>query len=470
MHRITLLAALSILAGCVSPQARQAAEAQRLFSGVLVKPIVADSILREGDVLSFQLSKSDEAPAEAGMTAQLEASCVSAQASLLYFGGQGRRYLGVNNQQYTAGQSIPSSVYPVLKSNPGFIKACAETPVPDWRVVRNSGNEPWLLIDRNSLKTEGAELKLWVTRDYSVVALDEPYSAPFSQKREHLAIDCTKQTYRLLTGYALDTSNTVTDGKEGFVRTPQPMSSRPLDDRQMFTMVCDNPQSTLTLPRFVARIKKQAPVQLPPLADDVAASIKALNMPPPIKMLNYLEVVGQYISPGRNSEINQKIFIETDPASQQLSERSVDVGYEHNQISFRGMFSLTGQMYFTSTKDTSVKDTGMTTSLTFHGDWQHMPVNGSLGYNIKSRNVNSVLGETNRYESTTDCTVVSELSAIKLHDALSGTAKELKCRIQSKDYVRTRTFYYLQDYGYFYFAGIDKNPESYETHSIKTVR
>lgn len=470
MHRITLLVALSLLAGCVSPQARQAAEAQRLFSGVLVNPIVADSVLREGDVLSFQLSKSEGTPAEAGLTAQLEASCMAAQARLLYFGGQGRRYLGVNNQQYTAGQTIPSSVYPVLKSNPGFIKACAETPVPDWRVVRNSGDEPWLLIDRNSLKTEGAELKLWAARDYPAVALDVPYSAPYSQKREHLAIDCTKQTYRLLTGYALDASNTVTDGKEGFVRTPQSMSSRPLDDRLMFTMVCDNPQSTLTLPLFVPRIKKQAPVQLPPLADDVAASIKALNMPPPIKALNYLEVVGQYISPGRNSEINQKIFIETDPASQQLSERSVDVGYEHNNISFRGMFTLTGQMYFTSMEDTSVKDTNMITSLTFHGDWQHMPINGQLGYSDTSRVVNSVLGETYRYESSTDCTVMSELVASELHNALSGSAKKLKCRVQSGKYVRTQTYYYLQDYGYFYFAGIDKNPESYETHSIRTVR
>jgi hypothetical protein len=272
-----------------------------------------------------------------------------------------------------------------------------------------------------------------------------------------------------LAAYDVNASNTVTDGQDNFPLA-QAISGSDEQHQRLFKLVCGKPESVSQLAVFTPRAKKTSPVSLPPLSEAVASAIKGLNMPPAIKTLSYLEVVGTHTYKGKSSDLHQEYFIDVDTASQQLSERSVGKGYENSKVSFRGLFSLTAYMRFSDLKDTSVKDISSTTSLIFHGDWRQMPLNSQLGFSTKSRLVNSILGETHRYESSMDCTVKRELPASELNATLSGSAKELKCQLQSTQYNRLNTYYYLQDYGYFFYARTDKNAESYQDTSIRTAR
>lgn len=222
--------------------------------------------MREGDILNFQISQSGNALAAAGLVFQVEASCTSDRANLLYLGGGGRIYPGVNAHQYSTGRTVPASTLGMLKSNPDFIKACANTPSSDWRVVKGSGEDQWVLFDRNSLKKDGSELRFWAAYDNPLNGSDAPYDAPYAQKREQNAVDCGKQTYRVVAGYDLDVNNTVTDGQDVVPLTSTAMSGSNNDYDLLFKLACDKPESAAQLPKFVARAKKTAPVTLAPLS------------------------------------------------------------------------------------------------------------------------------------------------------------------------------------------------------------
>lgn len=470
MHRITLLAAITLLAGCVSPQARQAASAEALLNGLLARPVVADSIIRDGDVLSFQVSKLGDTQGASGLVAQLQASCTADRGNLLYLGGGGRLYMGRNPRQYSAGRPVPASVYPSLKNNPDFIKACANTLQPDWRVVKGAGEEQWVLIDRNSLKTEGGELKFWAAYDDPFIAFDLPYDAPYAQKREHYAVDCSKQTYRQIAGYDLDADNTVTDGQESFPLTSKAIAGSNDDYELLFKLACEKPASIAQLPAFAPREKKPLPVTLPAVSEAAMKAIKGLSLPPASKNLSYVDVVGKSTYKSTTTDMREERFVGIDKASGQLTVRQVGKSYESNDISFRGLFDLVSQARYGSAKETSMKDSSSLLSLSFSGDWQRMPVNGALGYSLTTRSINSVIGKASEIQKTFECTVIRDLSAGELNATLSGAAKELSCHQLKDEYERVDTYYYLQDYGYFFFASTEKNRFYYHDLTLKTAR
>lgn len=470
MYRICLFVAVTLLAGCVSPQARRAAEAETLFNGVLSKPLVSDSIMREGDVLSFQISHSGNAQAAAGLVFQMEASCTSDRATLLYLGGGGRMYPGLNAHQYSTGRAVPANVLGVLKSNPDFIKACASTPASDWRVVKGSGEDQWVLIDRNSLKTDGAELRFWAAYDNPLIGFDAPYDAPYAQKRERYAVDCGKQTYRVVAGYDLDANNTVTDGQDAVALTATAISGSNDDYNQLFKLACDKPESAAQLPKFVARAKKTAPVTLAPLSPAVASAIKNLNMPVAVKPLSYVEVAGQSTYKAKTTDMREERFIGIDSASQQMTLRLSGTHYESDAVSFHGLFDLAKLSRFGVSKGPSMKDSSSVINLSFTGDWQHMPINERLNYNATVRSTNTLFGKVEERQDSNDCTVIRELPASELNVTLSGSAKELTCSKKDDEYKRLNTYYYLSDYGYFFFARTGKNSFYYSDLALKTLR
>ena len=470
MYRICLFVAVTLLAGCVSPQARRAAEAETLFNGVLSKPLVSDSIMREGDVLSFQISHSGNAQAAAGLVFQMEASCTSDRATLLYLGGGGRMYPGLNAHQYSTGRAVPANVLGVLKSNPDFIKACASTPASDWRVVKGSGEDQWVLIDRNSLKKDGAELRFWAAYDNPLIGFDAPYDAPYAQKRERYAVDCGKQTYRVVAGYDLDANNTVTDGQVAVALTATAISGSNDDYNQLFKLACGKPESAAQLPKFVARAKKTAPVTLAPLSPAVASAIKNLNMPVAVKPLSYVEVAGQSTYKAKTTDMREERFIGIDSASQQMTLRLSGTHYESDAVSFHGLFDLAKLSRFGVSKGPSMKDSSSVINLSFTGDWQHMPINERLNYNATVRSTNTLFGKVEERQDSNDCTVIRELPASELNVTLSGSAKELTCSKKDDEYKRLNTYYYLSDYGYFFFARTGKNSFYYSDLALKTLR
>ncbi|POA49403.1 hypothetical protein C1893_07215 [Pseudomonas sp. MPR-ANC1] len=470
MYRVCLFAAVTLLAGCVSPQARQAAEAETLFKDILARPLVSDSVMREGDILTFQISQSGNAQAAAGVVFQMEASCAADRANLLYLGGGGRMYPGLNGHQYSIGRAMPANVLGMLKNNPDFIKACASTPASDWRVVKGSGEEQWVLFDRNSLKKDGSELRFWAAYDNPLIGFDAPYDAPYAQKRERYAVDCGKQTYRVVAGYDLDADNTVTDGQDAIALTSNAISGSNDDYELLFKLVCEKPESAAQLPRFVARAKKSAPVTLPTLTPAVTSAIKQLNMPDAVKPLNYVEITGQSNYQGKTIEMREVRRFEIDSASQQLSLHLSGANYESDAVTFRGLLDLAKLSRFSVSKGPSMKDTSSVINLGFSGDWQHMPVNGHLAYKATFSSTNSLLGKVDERQENTNCTVVRELSASQLNSTLSGLAKELRCSKEGDEYNRVNTYYYLSDYAYFFFARTDKNRFFYSDLVLKTLR
>lgn len=470
MYRVCLLVAVTLLSGCVAtPQDKQAA-AGAGDSGILLRPIVTDSIIREGDVLSFQVSETGSNQAGSGILAQLEASCTADRGSLLYLTSSARRYLGTNSHQYSEGLPIPAAVYPALRRNPDFIRACAQTPQPDWRVVKGSGEEQWVLIDRNSLKNEGGELKFWAAYDNPFVAFDMPYDAPYAQKREQYAVNCTTQVFRQVAGYDLNAANTVTDGQDRTSLTSTAIAGSNAEYEMLFKLACEKPQSIAQLPVFVPRAKKTLPVSLPKVPEEALSAIKRLNMPPVSKPLSYVEVVGKSTYKSTTSDMREERFLEIDAASGQFSQRLAAKRYEGNSVTFRGLFDLVRQSLYGKGSSSTMKDGSSMEELHFTGDWQHMPVNGKLGYTTRSRSFNSLIGKSSDISRSNECTVVRELSAGELNATLSGAAKELFCRQDNDEYERVDTYYYLQDYGYFFFARTDKNSFYYHDVTLKTVR
>lgn len=470
MYRVSLLVAVTLLTGCaVTPQARTAAS-QAETGGILMRPIVQDSIIREGDVLSFQTSDTGNAQAGSGILAQLEASCTADRGSLLYLTSSVRRYLGGNGREYSVGLPIPASAYPTFKGHPDFIRACAQTPQADWRVVKGSGEQQWVMIDRNSLKTEGNELKFWAAYDNPYVAFDMPYNAPYAQKREHYAVNCSRQVFRPIGGYDLNVDNTVTDGQDRTSLATQPIAGSNDDYEMLFKLACEKPQSIAQLPVFVPRAKKTLPTTLPAVSDKVLSAIKNLNMAPVSKPLSYVEVVGKSTYESTTKDMREERFLGVDAVSGQSTQRLTGNGYEGNSVTFRGLFELERQTEFGVGKPSSMKDGSSVEELSFSGDWQHMPVNGKLGYSIKLRTSNSVIGKLGEISRRNECTVVRDLSAHELNATLSGGAKELSCQQKNDQYGRMDTYYYLQDYGYFFFARTDKNDHYYHDLTLKTVR
>ncbi|MHA3734699.1 hypothetical protein ACXR0M_03375 [Pseudomonas sp. Eth.TT006] len=404
------------------------------------------------------------------MLAQLEASCTADQGKLLYLTSTVRRYLGANGRQYSVGLPIPAAAYPALKRNPDFVRACAQTPQPDWRVVKGSGEEQWVLIDRNSFKNEGGELKFWAAYDNPFVAFDMPYDAPYAQKREHYAVNCAKQVFRQVAGYDLNADNSVTDGQDRISLTSTAIAGSNADYEMLFKLACENPQSIAQLPVFVPRAKKTLPVTLPKVSEAALSAIKSLNMPSVSKPLSYVEVVGKSTFKSTTSDMREERFLSVDAASGQSSQRLTGKSYEGNSVTFRGLFDLVRQSQYGAGQASSMKDSSSLEALTFTGDWRHMPVNGKLGYTTRSTSFNSLIGKSSEISRSNECTVVRDLFASELNATLSGGAKELSCRRDNDEYERVDTYYYLQDYGYFFFARTDKNRFYYHDLTLKTVR
>ncbi|HCT05664.1 MAG TPA: hypothetical protein DIW86_09910, partial [Pseudomonas sp.] len=84
---LLLLGGIATLAGC----ATQKSTVDRMFASTLTQPLVENSIVREGDNLSFELLM-PESTAGVRRTMQFEAACSSPQLYLLYLDGAQRVY------------------------------------------------------------------------------------------------------------------------------------------------------------------------------------------------------------------------------------------------------------------------------------------------------------------------------------------------------------------------------------------
>lgn len=84
MKHIAVVVALSLLSGCSLQTMNSRAKAEPVLGEVLKQPPLADSILREGDNLSYQVQVTPSKGSTVPDIAQVRASCASPSASLMY--------------------------------------------------------------------------------------------------------------------------------------------------------------------------------------------------------------------------------------------------------------------------------------------------------------------------------------------------------------------------------------------------
>ena len=441
MKRITVIVALGLLSGCSLQAMRNGAKAEPLFGELLKQPPLADSILRDGDELSYQVHvESGKGPSVPDI-AQVRASCATPSASLLFLESPTTLTAKGQPTRFTVMRNLTPAVIANLKQNPGFIDACARTPRPDWRVVSGTQTQRQLLIDRASVKRAGDSVQFWGAVDEPFILTNKLKKMPYAQTRMHWQVSCSRQTYRTLGTFGLNQNNVVTFGTTETAPQDAPFSSAETHIQTLLQAAC---APTLEqLPVAAVRSKPQETLTPPPLSADVVEAMNALGMPNPVKSLRHLVQRSE-----SSVTLQNDLYIEPSGENGQLRIRNVSDYSKASSTSFRGLITLTYQSQF--------EWEGLTTSvashiqqLNFTGDWKQMPVGATLGFSTKNLN-RSTAEEDHVLWRTYTCVVARELPASRINAALSGNAKELNCTQAGERYNATSTEIYLQDYGYFF--------------------
>jgi len=426
---------------------------------------LSDSVFREGDNLSFMLMRPKDDTLRQDITLQVQASCVTPSAWLVFFEGGKRSYVKSQDGLYMPAVRMRKDVAEALLKNPDFVSACNSAAKPDWRVTHTTGNGQQTLIDRNSIKPQGDSVRFWTAWDEPVTGFDLPYYAPMAQKREYVAVDCSHQTFKVLSGFDLDERNRVTDGFVHFAAESQPLAGD-VDNSATYKAVCGAPQALASLPAFTQRVKAPMPGSYPGVMALPLVAIRNLDMPPVRKPLSYLAETGTANGPDGPLPLNVETFIQPDAGTGQLAIRSTSDSFDSSEISFRGLFSLASKTTFHGLD--TVFETSSVIDAQFSGDWRTMPVGHTLGLALDtsavSGNAGAVLNHT-----VVQCSINSQTSASKVSPSLTGQAKLLRCTVDSDKRRSVDTLYYLEDYGYFYQSGTDKNDHYYSQRQLRKV-
>ncbi|QBF27535.1 hypothetical protein EXN22_18270 [Pseudomonas tructae] len=462
MQRLILTAlCTATLVGCATLSKE---EVDQYIGTMLTQPLSAASLFREGDVLNFQVS----VPASNGLSErsfQLEASCVEPNIAIMYLDADQRTYFQSPNG-YAPPQPMPGRFHAALLKNPSFAAACKTQPKPDWRKLKGEEGEPWVLVDRNSIRKMGNDVSLWAAFDQPSILIDLPYNAPYAQKREHHRFNCSAGTDTLLAGYDVDGNNRVTDGRVPSLPKPEPVAGSNADYQALFALACGAADKVAQLAPFATRPKAPtATGTLPPVSPSVMVALERLQLPKPVQSLKYLEAVGTSTMKGRSSSMHEEHFLSIDGNSQQLLVIQRGSSYEVQKVTWRGLIPLVSKTDYTVMNESSAL-----TSLSFKGDWKTMAVGSKLGYTQQGATQNNVLGEYGKELKITECTVMQQVPASTLHASLSGNAKALDCSLVGDKYQRVDHLFYLQDYGYFFSASTDKNAFSYHDLRLQTVK
>ncbi|UMY46730.1 hypothetical protein [Pseudomonas azotoformans] len=331
---LLLIGGIATLAGC----ATQKTQVETMLAGALAQPLVENSIVREGDVLSFELLMPGD-PGALRRTLQVEAACSSPQLHLLYLDGSQRVY-PASAGRYSSPRSLSPQLRATLAANQTFVRACAETPKPDWRLVQTNERDNQVLIDANSIKTVNGETRFWAAFDNPTVLNDLPYNAPYAQKREHFAVSCKGGTYKQLAGYDMDANNRVSDGRVDSFPTPQNIAGSNADYELLFNKICVSPEKIAALPAFKPRMKAPATIALTSVQPAVLAAITQLNLDKPTRSFKYVQFAGTSNYRGKTSDNQSTQFISQDAPSGQLALATRGDGYESQAVSWRNLFHL----------------------------------------------------------------------------------------------------------------------------------
>ena len=93
------------------------------------------------------------------------------------------------------------------------------------------------------MNSADGKLQFWAAFDSPLIGHDQPYNAPYAQKRERYSVDCAAQTFSLLAGYDLDERNVVTDGGVFFEPKTYSVKGSDSDYQRVFGAACGKPEA-----------------------------------------------------------------------------------------------------------------------------------------------------------------------------------------------------------------------------------
>nr|WP_214658161.1 surface-adhesin E family protein [Pseudomonas folii] len=419
-------------------------------SALLEQPFTPDSVMREGDVINFQVAAPTDSGPPFWSSTQFSAACSQPQVNQVYSFKYRRFYPG-NLGYYTPATPLPAQYHATLMGNRDFTRACKNLPMPDWRQVAGSDDKQQLLLDITSVEKKGDKVQFWAGHDEPKTSISPANNAPFTQTREHYVMDCSARSATLLGLYYLNAKNEVTDGQIERLPAPKAITAADEDLSRLFERACKAPESLASLPVHKQRNKVTVAADaLPDVNPAVLKNIEQLHMPAPSRQLNYIEFAGTRSNREKEWKDGTAFTLSTDPTTGQLAiahkNENLVVG---RQINWRGLLKLSGREQAKLSHNTLV-----TKSLTFQGDWQHLNVGSKVGYTVTQSLSSNVLGKLGEDPETVECSVDSEQSAKDLHANLKGNAKALICRKSMGGFTlpQTEHYYYLVDYGFFYHA------------------
>lgn len=447
MTRFAVVGLCMLIAGCASAPAPAAKSPPVTMADVFKEPLQANSLMRDGERLNFQVSIPERNITTTRSTMQLQANCNTPSVTALFLDTTLISSTHHTSRKSPMNSPLSEALAARLMQNPSFTSACAQTVPSDWRIVQGSDGERRLMIDRNSLQGEGPSRFFWGAVDEPTLLTDADYKVLFGQTRSRYHVDCTRQTYQMLSAFKLDEKDRVTRGTV-FSDTPQKTFEQSADVRTLLNAACGPTPQLSTLAPYSPRSKVASSYQSGPVKADVLKSIADLKLPPPLKSINRVVVRSHNLGYLRGTPSQSEQRYEADPQSGQLLLQWPGKVSDTRSVNFRGLLTLRLDRQYTD-RELPVSYAVDTEKLTFTGDWRAMVVGSSLGYQITQQRRSTLEGNSIETQ-TLECVVERQIDASQVNSSLQGGAKELSCTLQGEELKATATMYYLQDYGYFF--------------------
>jgi hypothetical protein len=454
-HRLTLVTlTLSLLVGCShTPTAPEQPSSPGLavFQEAVALPAVASSVVREGDQVSYLVSRPASGDQPETLIARFNASCTQPRGQMMYPTGGGMAFFAAMPRKIGDESQLPAEPLKQLRGSAQLRQACADNPPANWRTLKGEPDQLWLLLDAASLHREGREVLFWGAYDYPREQLDSQGSGYYVQRRERFAADCQQQRFRRLSAFYVDADNGVGAGQVLLETPAHPLADATADERLLLQKVCAAPGSLASLPHFDGRIKAPAQMPIPPVAAPVTEAVQGLMLPPPPTALNRLGLVYDATVLKRKIADNDKAqwFFSTDPATGQMVIQKRGLTAAGNiEVSFRGLIPLSAAISDPTADGPKAKVIALTW-LRFDGDWQNLPVGKTVSYSRAYKpliNGEPKLGDL----ITLYCSIDSEQPANRLNPALQGTAKQVTCKGENERATGVGHYAYLSDYGLFF--------------------
>ncbi|EJM63959.1 hypothetical protein PMI30_03984 [Pseudomonas sp. GM50] len=458
----SLLSVAVILSGCQATKPAQITtpEAQpgfAVFNSVLVETPEPNSIVREGDRITYVVASSPSP--ERHYLARFDANCSQPDAQMAYRSKEGMSLFAVNPRgRSEESWQLPAEQKSQYLQSAQLKQVCAQTTPPQWRVFSAPERQDWQMIDRSSLKVKGDEVTFWTARVLPGEMLVPGKNVLYGQVRQRWTANCALQQLTALSYFYLDTHSRVLAGNMQTDLKAIDLQSLGVDERQLVQVACGKPQSLDQYKQFEGREQSPFEAPAPVVATPVLKAIEALNMPKPEKSIQHLRQVFKDNSEPRQYSDDSVLLKGRDSkylsgeAGNQLTERFKERGYHWVKATFRGLIDLAESKYRTHTAEITI-ETEALTNLSFEGDWANMPVGALLRYTTQDMQLLYTNGGKGPralvpVDDRHSCEVQSQKPASTYHPSLTGTAKVLSCTRDAYQY-STDIYVYLETYGMF---------------------